>query len=110
MMFREMLLPSSGKCREGIWNFRPKGDGRSSVNGEVRGIYVFAGRSKCSVVIADWLVYIADVSGLGFDGDVFLVVEFSSLFFFSLFSCSIGFQMTGNLNDTPLMWCLFSSE
>ena len=45
------------------------------VNGEVRGIYVFAGGSKCSVVIADWLVCIADVSGLGFDGDVFLAVK-----------------------------------
>ena len=80
------------------------------MNGEVRGIYVLAGGSKCSVVIADWLVCIADVSGLGFDGDVFLAVEFSNLFFFSLFFCSIGFQMAGNLNDTPLMWCLFSSE
>ena len=27
--FREMLLPSSGKCEGRIWNFRPKGDGRS---------------------------------------------------------------------------------
>ena len=80
------------------------------VNGEVRGIYVLAGGSKCSVVIADWLVCIADVSGLGFDGDVFLAVEFSSLCFFSLFFCSIGFQMSGNLNDTPLMWSIFSSE
>ena len=71
---------------------------------------MLAGGSKCSVVIADWLVCIADVSGLGFDGDVFLAVEFSSLFFFSLFFCSIGFQMVGNLNDTPLMWCLFCSE
>ena len=59
------------------------------MNGEVRFIYVLAGGSKCSVVIADWLVCIADVSGLGFDGDVFLAVEFSSLFFFSLFFCSI---------------------
>ena len=24
--------------------------------------------------------------------------------------CSIGFQMACNLNDIPLMWCLFSSE
>ena len=53
------------------------------MNGEVRGIYVLV--SKCSVVIADWLVCTADVSGLGFDGDVFLAVKFSSLFFFSLF-------------------------
>ena len=75
----------------------------ASVNGEVRGINVLAGGSKCSVVIADWLVCIADVSGLGFDGDVFLAVEFSSLFFFSLFFFSIGFQMAGNFNDTPLM-------
>ena len=59
---------------------------------------MLAGVSKCSVVIADWLVCIADVSGLGFDGDVFLALEFSSLFF-----CSIGFQMVGNLNDIPLM-------
>ena len=51
----------------------------------MRGIYVLAGGLKCSVVIADWLVCIADVSGLGFDGDVFLVVKFLSLFFFSLF-------------------------
>ena len=29
------------------------------MNGEVRGIYVLAGGSKCSVVIADWLVCIA---------------------------------------------------
>ena len=79
------------------------------MNGEVRGIYVLAGGSKCLVVIADWFVCIADVSGLRFDGDVFLGVKFSSLFF-PLFFCSIGFQMAGNLNDTPLMWCLFSSE
>ena len=82
----------------------------ASVNGEVRGIYVLAGGSKCSVVIADWLICIGNVSGLGFDGDVFLAVEFSSLFFFPLFFCSIGFQMAGGLNDTPLMLCLFSSE
>ena len=69
------------------------------------GIYVSAGGSKCSVVIADWLVCVADVSGLGSDGVVFLVVEFSRLFF-----CSIGFQMAGNLKDIPLMWYLFSSE
>ena len=51
-----------------------------------------------------WLVgFIADVSGLGFDGDVFLAVKFLRLFFFYLFFCSIGFQMVGNLNDTPLM-------
>ena len=56
------------------------------MNGEVHGIYVLAGGSKCLVVIADWLVCIADVSRVGFDGDVFLAVEFSSLFFFSLFS------------------------
>ena len=74
------------------------------------GIYEFSGRSKCSVVIADWLVCVADLSGLGFDGDVFLAVEFLQWFFFSLFFCSIGFQMVGNLNDIPLMWCLFSSE
>ena len=75
------------------------------MNSEVLGIYVFAGGSKCSVVIADWLICVADVSGLGLDGDVFLVVVFFSLFF-----CSIGFQMAGDLNDIPLMWCLFSSE
>ena len=45
------------------------------MNGEVLGIYVLAGGLKCSVVTADWLVCIADVSGLGFDGDVFLAVE-----------------------------------
>ena len=76
----------------------------------MRVIYVLAGGSKCSVVIAEWLVCIAAVYRLGFDGDVFLAVEFLSSFFFSLFFCSIGFQMAGNLNDTPLMWCLFSSE
>ena len=56
------------------------------MNCEVFGIYVLAGGLKCSVVIADWLVCIADVSGLGFDGDVFLAVEFSSLFCFLCFS------------------------
>ena len=45
----------------------------TSVNGEVRGIYVLARISKCFMVIVDWLVCIADVSGLGFDGDVLLV-------------------------------------
>ena len=54
------------------------------------GIYVSAGGLKRSAVTADWLVSVADVSGLGFDGDVFLAVEFSRLFFFSLFFCSIG--------------------
>ena len=51
---------------------------QASVNGEVIGIYVSAGGLKCSVVIADRLVCIANVSGLGFDGDVFLAVEFST--------------------------------
>ena len=55
---------------------------QASVNGELFGIYVSAGESKCLVVIADWLVCIMDVSGLGFDGNVFLAVEFSRLFFF----------------------------
>ena len=44
-----------------------------SVNGEVRGIYVLAGGSKCSVVIADWLVCIADEeedSDVDFEADV----------------------------------------
>ena len=54
----------------------------ASVNGEVLGIYVLARGSKCSVVIADWLVCIADISGLGFDHDVFLGVQFLRLFFF----------------------------
>ena len=80
------------------------------MNGEVLRIYVSAGGLKCSMVIADWLICVADISGLGFDGDVFLVVEYSRLFFFSLFFCSIGFQMAGNLNDIPFMWCLLSSE
>ena len=80
------------------------------MNGEVRGIYVLAGGSKCSVDIADCLVCISDVSGLGFDGDVFLQSNFRACFSFLFFFCSIGFQMAGNLNDTPLMWCLFSSE
>ena len=73
------------------------------------GIYVLAGGSKCLVVIADWLVCIADVSGLVFVGDVFLAVAFSFLVFLFLFFCSTGFQMASYLNDTPLMWCLFSS-
>ena len=74
------------------------------MNGEVLGIYVSAGELKCSVVIADWLVCIADVTGLGLDDDVFWAVVFS------LFFCGIGFQMMGNLNDIPLMCCLLSSE
>ena len=41
---------------------------QASVNGEVCGIYELAGGSKCSVVIADWLVCIADVYGVAFDG------------------------------------------
>ena len=80
------------------------------MNGEVLGIYVSAGGSKCSVVITDWLICVSDVSGLLLDDDLFLAVEFLLLFFFSLFFCSIGFQMVGNLNDIPLMWCLFSSD
>ena len=80
------------------------------MNSEVLGIYVSAVALKCSVVIADWLVCVADVSGLVFDGNVFLVVEFSRLFFVSLLFCSIGFQIAGNLNDIPLMWCSFSFE
>ena len=56
------------------------------MNGEVLGIHVSAGGSKCSVVIADWLVCVADVSRLGFDGDVFLAVEFSRLFSVLCFS------------------------
>ena len=59
---------------------------KASVNGEVLGIYVLAGGLKYLVVTADWLVCIANVSGLGFDDDVFLAVKFSSLFFFSFFS------------------------
>ena len=59
------------------------------MNGEVLGIYVLAAGSKCLVFTADW---------------------FLKLFFFSLFFCSIGFQIAGNLNDIPLMWCLFSSK
>ena len=70
------------------------------MNGEVLGIYVFA----YSVVIAGWLVSVVDVSGLGLDGDVFRAVVFFSLFF-----CSIDFQMASNFDDIPLMWCLFSS-
>ena len=77
----------------------------SSLISEVLGIYVSVGGSKHLVVIADWLVCIEDLSGLSLDGDVFLAG-----FFFSLFFCSISFQMAGNLNDIPLMWCLFSSE
>ena len=48
----------------------------ASVNGEVFGIYVSTGGSKCSMVIADWLVCVAKVSGLGLDGDALLVVVF----------------------------------
>ena len=47
---------------------------------------------------------------LGIYVHVFLTVEFSRFLFFSLFLCSIAFQMVGNLNDLPLMWCLFFSE
>ena len=79
------------------------------MNGEVLGIYVSAGGSKCLVIIADWLVCLVDVSGLEIDNDVFLAVEFWWLFFLSLFFFSIGFLMTGNLNDIPLMWCLKSN-
>ena len=43
------------------------------MNSKVLGIYVPAGGSKCLVVIADWLVCVADVSGLRFDGDVFFL-------------------------------------
>ena len=53
---------------------------------EVLGIYVSAGGSKCSVVIADWLVCIADASGLEIDGDVFMAVEFCGCFSFLCFS------------------------
>ena len=91
---RELSNPTSVRVRVKIrivWYV-------ASVNGEVCGIYVLAGGSKCSVVIADWLVCIAGLSGL------------ELVFLFFLFFCSIGFQMVGNLNDTPLMWCLFSSE
>ena len=80
------------------------------MNDEVLGIYVLAEGSKWSAVVADWSVCVVDVSGLSLDGDVFLAVELWQLFFFPLFFCSIGFQMSGNLNDTPFMWCLFSSE
>ena len=91
---------------------------QASVNGDVCGIYVTAGGSKCPLVVADWLVCFADVSGLCLDGDVLLAVEvgvadlsglnldddeFWRLFFFSLFFCSIGFQMAGNLNVIPLI-------
>ena len=79
-------------------------------NGEVFRIYVSAEGSQFSMVIVDWLVCVSDVSVLRLDGDVLLVVKFWRLFFFSLFFCSIGFHMAGNLNDIPLMWCLFSSE
>ena len=64
----------------------------------MRGIYVLAGGSKCSVVIADWLVCIADVSGLGFDGDVFLAVEFSrhiNTTHFTIYTCLM-------MGETPL--------
>ena len=80
------------------------------MNREVLGIYLSVGGSKCSVVIVDWLVSVAYVSGLRLDGDVFLAVEFWQLFFLSLFFCSTGFHLAGNLNDIPFMWCLFSSE
>ena len=63
----------------------------------LQGMEVFGG-------IADWLVCVVGVSGLGLDGDVFLAVVF--LFFI----CNISFQMAGNLNDMLFNWCLFSSE
>ena len=73
------------------------------MNDEVLGIYVLPEGSNCSVVVADLLVCVADVSGLSLDGDVLLWVEIWRLIFFPLFFCSIGFQMAGNLNDIPLM-------
>ena len=69
------------------------------INVLVGGIEIFG----CSLLI-DWFVLRTYLDSV-FDGDVFLAVVFLSLFF-----CSIGFQMAGNLNDIQLMWCLFFFE
>ena len=65
----------------------------NSVN-EVLGTYASAGKWNCSVVIADWLACVADVSRLILDGDVFVAVEFWRLFFFSQLSFELLFRIT----------------
>ena len=67
----------------------------ASVNGEVFGIYVSGGdrNVRWSLLIGWFLLRTYLDSGL-------MAMCFWQLFFFSLFFCSIGFQMAGNLNDT----------
>ena len=55
------------------------------MNGEVLGIYMLEGGSKCSVVIVYLLVWVADITGLRFAGDVWQS-SFRACFSFSLFS------------------------
>ena len=54
---------------------------------QVLGIYVLAEGSKCSVVVADWSVCVADISGPSLDGDMFLTV-FSFLCSFVVYTIS----------------------
>ena len=62
--------------------------------------------SKYFKVVSDWLTLVADLYGTilvdrplwtQFDDVAVLAVVF-----FALFSCSIGFQIFGNLKDIPL--------
>ena len=68
------------------------------MNGKVLGIFVSAGGLKCLVVIADWLVCVADISG---DLDLMTMCFWQSNFhgcFSFLFSCIIAFHtMVRNL-------------
>ena len=63
--------------------------------------------SKYFMVVSDWLILVADLYGTilvgrplwtQFDDVVVLAVVF-----FALLSRSIGFQIFGNLKDTPLI-------
>ena len=70
--------------------------------------------SKYVKVISGWPISDLGLYGTVLDGGplrtqcddvvVLLVV------FFALLSCSIGFQIFGNLKDIPLISCSFSSE
>ena len=73
--------------------------------------------SKYFEVVSDWLTLIAELSGTIFvcgplwnqcDYVVVLAVEFLAVVFFALLSCSIGFQIFGNLRDIPLIYSLSS--
>ena len=62
---------------------------------------------KCIRVVSDWLTLVVDLYGTVLVGgplwtqsdDVIVLV----VVFFALFSCSIGFQIFGNLKDIPLI-------